>query len=418
MKSKSPDRILIVNTSDAGGGAERISMALLDGFEALGTEARMAVAVKRTDDPRVVSFYESPHVYYTPEHPIRRARLRLRRSLDRRIGIEDFNHPYTRHVTELTGRRPDVVLCNNLHGGYFDLRQLPRLSLHTPIVLRLADSWAFTGHCAVPGSCQRWHIGCGSCPDLAAPPAVERDATRLNWQRKRWIFARSRLSVVAPSHWMLDRVRQSLLAPAIGEARVIPNGVNLETFSPDGPRAARSAETPRLVFAANGGSGNPHKDFDSLRAAVQRLGRPIELISVGGQSATEELGGGVRIKHEPYQPPERLAALYRSADAYVHAAAEESFCLSAAEALACGTPVVAASGGAMREVVDHDRTGLLVAPRDVQGLSAALKRLLGQPEVRSQMSAAARSARQRFDRNRMVRDIHAICADALAAWPG
>jgi hypothetical protein len=34
------------------------------------------------------------------------------------------------------------------------------------------------------------------------------------------------------------------------------------------------------------------------------------------------------------------------------------------------------------------------------------------------MSAAARSARQRFDRNRMVRDIHALCGDALAAWPG
>ena len=91
-------------------------MALLNGFEALGTEAWMAVATKRTDDPRVVSFYESPHVHYSPDHPIRRARLSARRSLDDRFGLEDFNHPYTRHVTELTGRRPDVLLWNNLRG--------------------------------------------------------------------------------------------------------------------------------------------------------------------------------------------------------------------------------------------------------------------------------------------------------------
>ncbi len=91
-------------------------MALLHGFEALGTETWMAVATKHTDDPRVLTFYDSPHVDYTPEHPISRARLAMRRNLDSWLGIEDFNHPYTRHVTELAGEEPDVVLCNNLHG--------------------------------------------------------------------------------------------------------------------------------------------------------------------------------------------------------------------------------------------------------------------------------------------------------------
>src|SRR5262249_24448165 len=150
-------------------------------------------------------FHESPHVDYTRQHPLRRARLRLRRRIDPWLGLEDFNHPYTRHLAELSGRRPDVLLCNNLHGGYFDLRQLPWLSMRLPVVLRLADSWAFTGHCAVPGQCDRWRTGCGRCPDLATPPAVSRDATRFNWQRKRWILARSRVHVAAPSRWLMDR---------------------------------------------------------------------------------------------------------------------------------------------------------------------------------------------------------------------
>jgi glycosyltransferase involved in cell wall biosynthesis len=412
-----PRKAVIVNTSDAGGGAERVSMELLDGFESLGTEAWLAVAQKRTDHPRVVSFYTSPHVDYTPDHPIRRARLKARRYIDARLGLEDFNHPYTRHVTALTGSRPDVLLCNNLHGGYFDLRQLPALSARIPIVLRLADGWCFTGHCAVPGSCDRWRTGCGRCPDLAAPPSVARDATRINWQRKRWIFARSRVVVTAPSQWGVDRARASLLAPAIESARVIPNGVDLETFAPGG-ESARPPEpdTPRLVFAANGGAANPYKDFATMRSAIQRLDGPLELVSLGGERRTEDLGRGIRIRHEPRLAREDLAALHRSAVAYVHASSEESFSLAAAEALACGTPVVAASEGGISEVVEDGITGFVHGPGDVEGMASSLRRLLTDGALRQGMAAAAVERRGRFDRDRMVRDMHALCAEAMETW--
>jgi glycosyltransferase involved in cell wall biosynthesis len=409
-------RALIVNTSDAGGGAEVTSMALLDGFEALGTETRMAVGSKRTDDPRVIPLHASPHVDYTPEHPLRRARRRLRRRLDRRVGLEDFNYPYTRHLADLSGERPDVVLCNNLHGGFFDLRQLPWISLKMPVVLRLADRWSFTGHCAVPGTCERWRTGCGRCPDLAAPPRIERDATRVNWQRKRWILARSRVFVATPSRWTLERARESILAPAISEARVIPDGIDLATFSPDGDQAQPPADgTRRLVFAANGGASNPHKDFATLRETVRRLDGPVELISVGGDSGMEDLGDGIRIRHERYLPPARLAALYRSADAYVHASAEENFGLTTAEALACGTPAIVASAGGIAEVVEHERTGLLVEPGNREAMTAAVQRLLTEGQLGEKLRAGAVAARDRFDRDRMVRDMHALCRDAMAA---
>jgi glycosyltransferase involved in cell wall biosynthesis len=417
LAAVSPRRALIVNTSDAGGGAERVSMDLLDGFKSLGTESWLAVAEKRTRHPNVVSLYTSPHIDYSPDHPLRLARLRTRRYLDRRLGLEDFNHPYTRHITELTGSRPDVLLCNNLHGGYFDLRQLPRLSTRLPVVLRLADRWSFTGHCAVPGPCDRWRTGCGKCPDLAAPPSVSRDATRVNWQRKRWIFARSRVFIAAPSQWMLDRARESMLAPAIVSSHLIPNGIDLETFNPRGAQSPRpEPNAPRLVFVANGGAANPYKDFGTLRSAIQRLDGPLELVSVGGERAIEDLGRGIRIRHEPRLPPEELAALHRSAVAYVHASAEESFSLTAAEALACGTPVVAASAGGISEVVDDQRTGFLHSPGDASGLAESVGRLLADGELRRRMGAAATERATRFDRDRMVRAWHGLCAEAIDAW--
>jgi glycosyltransferase involved in cell wall biosynthesis len=413
-----PRKAVIVNTSDAGGGAERISMDLLDGFESLGTETWLAVARKRTDHPRVVSFYTSPHVDYTPAHPLRRARLRVRRKLDPRLGLEDFNHPYTRHLMELTGSRPDVVLCNNLHGGYFDLRRLPWLSRRVPVVLRLADSWALTGHCAVPGECGRWRTGCGHCPDLSAPPAVSRDATRINWHRKRRIYAASRIFVAAPSRWMLDRARESMLAASIEGARVVPNGVDLQTFRPDGEAdPPAEAGIPRVVFAANGGAANPHKDFATLRSAVRELDGPLEIVAVGGDRRDEVLGDGILIRHEPRMSPERLASLYRSAVAGIHASAEESFGLAAAESLACGTPVVAASAGGISEVVDDGVTGFVHSPGDAAGVASSLRSLLDQPALRERLSAAAVGARERFDRERMVREMHRLCSEAMNGWP-
>src|SRR5688572_6679252 len=106
---RSLGKALIVNTTDEGGGAERVAMTLLDGFEALGTETWLAVGAKRTEHPRVMPLYLSPHVDYRPYAArSRRAALAVRRSVARRLGHEDFDHPYTAHLLELTGSAPDV----------------------------------------------------------------------------------------------------------------------------------------------------------------------------------------------------------------------------------------------------------------------------------------------------------------------
>jgi glycosyltransferase involved in cell wall biosynthesis len=421
-------RVLIVNTADRGGGAERVSMDLLDGFARLGTETWLAVGDKRTDHPRVVPVYTGANGGLGGR--ARRGAVEARRRIDRRLGLEDLAHWSTRDLLELTGAPPDLVICNNLHGGYFDLRELPGLSRRLPVVLRLADSWAFTGHCAVPPGCSRWEHGCGSCPDLATPPAVRRDLTAHNWRRKRRILAGARLHVVAPSRWLADRARRSLLAPAIVSSRVVPNGIDLSAFRP-GPREPARAElgldpdAAVLVFVSNLGAANPHKDFPTLRRMLERLAgggtrRPLELVVAGGGAPDEEPAPGVRIRHLPYiDSDDRLATVYRAADLYVHAAPAETFCLAAAEALACGTPVVAAAAGGLAEVVEHERTGVVVGAGDDTGAAAAVEALLADPDRRARMGAlAAETARGRFGRERAVHDLHAWCTELVAAPAG
>jgi glycosyltransferase involved in cell wall biosynthesis len=346
--------------------------------------------------------------------------------------MEDFAFPGTRHLLDMFGEVPDLVHCHNLHGGYFDLRQLPSLSRRRPVVVTLHDAWLLSGHCAHSLGCPRWRTGCGSCPDLTIPPAVPADATGENWRRKRDIFASTRLYVATPCRWLMDRVEASILRPAVREARVIPHGIDLDVFGPGRKDAARErlglpADATVLLVCGDRVRTNPWKDFATAREAVARaaneLGASRRLVLVAlGQGAPEERAGRAELRFVPHVSEASVVAdYYRAADLYVHPARADTFPNTVLEALACGTPVVATAVGGIPEQVDAmagtgwaagtrpagaDRpTGALVEPGDVDALSSALVRLVGDRALRNELAHnAARAAATRFDFGRQARD--------------
>jgi glycosyltransferase involved in cell wall biosynthesis len=403
-----------VNTTDQGGGAERRAWCLFKGFQKRGVDSWLLVGQKKSADERVIAFHESPYFDYRPyDKLLLRLKQRCRKWLTRSLGREDFEFSYSKHVLELTGTRPDLVHCQNLHGGYFDLRVLAGLSQQVPVFLTLHDCWSYTGHCAHSFDCQRWQTGCGACPYLSIPPAVRRDGTRWNWQRKKEIFARCRLHVAAPSHWLMQRALQSILTPAIIDSRIIVPGVDLNVFKPAPQQEVRHQlgipqDVAVVVFVANQGRNNPFKDYATMKAAMLRLSGEagascIHMYCIG-EDAPDERRGRVLIHHLPYQSSsEQLALYYQAADVYLHAARAEVFGLVIAEALACGTPVVATSVGGIPEVFVHQEHGLLVPPADPAQMADAVGKVLREPGLRQQYrQQAATHARKRFDQETMI----------------
>jgi len=425
-----PD-ILLVSTSDGAGGAERMGLSLLHGYHERGCRAALAVGTKLSDDAAI---HEIPknwwrHIFeratqsllarqvrVLPQLTFQLSRLGdLRNEIDRWRGRELFHYRGTGKILELAPFKPQIVHAHNLHRNYFDLRFLPALSARAPLVLTLHDAWLLSGHCAHSFDCNRWQIGCGECPDLTIPPAIERDGTAFNWRRKHDIYSRSRFYVGAPCRWLIDKVERSMLVPAVIESRVIANGIDLEVFQPGDRNAARMAlDLPAnadvLLFAALSIQKNVWKDYRTLRAAIaqvaeRRRSRPLIFIAVGECALPEKIGNA-EIRFIPFfEDSQRLAEFYRAADLYVHAARADTFPTSVLEALACGTPVVATAVGGIPEQIANGDTGILTPLGDANAMAEAVIVLLADPARRSAMgTGAAAEARRRFGRVRMVDD--------------
>jgi glycosyltransferase involved in cell wall biosynthesis len=428
-------RVLQVSTADRRGGAEQVAWNLFDALRARGHASWLAVGEKLSADPDVLPlpndssrsgwsrFWRrladgqssiSGRRFTSPFRRVAGALADPAARLDYYRGREDFRFPGTRRLFALTPETPDIVHLHNLHGGYFDLRLLPSLCERSPVVLTLHDAWLLSGHCAHSLGCERWRSGCGDCPDLSLYPAVRRDSTAWNWQRKRQIFAQSRLHIATPSRWLMDMVEHSILSPGIVDARVIPNGVDISRFRPGDRRAARASlglpsDTPLLLTTGIALGRNDWKDVAALTASLvdlaeMRPATPATLVVLGTEEGEVPLAGALDVRFAGLEPdPGTVADYYRAADVYVHPSRADTFPLAVLEALASGTPVVASSVGGIPEQVEDGRHGFLVPPGDHRNLAAAIARLLDDEEARARMSSEGRRrALECFDLERQV----------------
>ncbi|XYJ09213.1 glycosyltransferase family 4 protein [Telluria sp. B2] len=175
--------------------------------------------------------------------------------------------------------------------------------------------------------------------------------------------------VLAPSRAMVEQLH----AIGVSDARHQPLGIDSSVFHP-----GRRVETLRahlrlpanarlLVYA---GRFTPEKKLPLLIDAVRKLGRPYHLVLIGGGA---ELPRYPQITYIPFKRNQRqLARLLASCDVLVHPGDCETFGLIVLEAMACGLPVVATTGGGVAELVD-DKTGILAAPNSVDSLAGAIE---------------------------------------------
>jgi glycosyltransferase involved in cell wall biosynthesis len=170
------------------------------------------------------------------------------------------------------------------------------------------------------------------------------------------------------------------------------NGLDTELYSPD-PTVPRRENEILCV----GRASDPNKGIRTLIAALAKLAAPVRLTLVDSASRGNEarkwartLGCADRLDITGRLPTPELVNLYRRAALVVVPSRYEGFGLPAVEAMACGTPVVATTAGALPEVLEVGGGGVSVPRDDPDALAKAVASLLEQSDTRLEMGARAR----------------------------
>jgi glycosyltransferase involved in cell wall biosynthesis len=191
---------------------------------------------------------------------------------------------------------------------------------------------------------------------------------------------------------------------------MIPNGVS---------ELAMQASRPDFLPADDGylmfiGALGRHKGVDVLLEAHRRMRHKVPVVLLGTpRPDTPPLTqpGVFTTRNVPHA--QAMAAMRHSSIAIVPSVWHEPMSQVAVEAMVVGRPVVASDVGGLRDVVQHDVTGLRVPPRDPGALAMAIDGLLDDPERRAKMGCAGRQRARQFEASAVTPRILEVFEDAL-----
>jgi L-malate glycosyltransferase len=240
--------------------------------------------------------------------------------------------------------------------------------------------------------------------------------------------------VIAVSEAVAARLReQQLFAP--DKIVTIHNGIDVERFAANRLKFNRDEFRRRLNLPANGylagtvGEINPlkgHEDFVKAAALIADRFPDLHFIIAGEDSTAgkehlkaletliKDLGLEQRVHRFGWL--DDIGELYCALNLFVSTSHSESFGLAIAEAMACGTPVIASATDGAKEIISDGVSGLLVPIGDTDATAHAMAALLDDEKRRNTLAAAGRaSVRERFSLDEMVDKTEQIYREAMTA---
>ncbi len=270
---------------------------------------------------------------------------------------------------------PDLIHIHNLHNCYINLPMLFDYikKNNKKVVWTLHDCWSFTGQCPyfTAVGCEKWKTGCHDCEQINRYPSCSVDRTDKMWNRKKeWFTGVQNLTIVTPSQWLADLVKQSFLKDY--PVKVINNGINLDVFKPTESdfRTKHNLEDKKIILGV-ASVWEVRKGLDVFIELSKRLDDRYKIVLVGtNDEVDKKLPEGIISIHRTSNQKE-LAELYTAADVFFIPTREDNFPTVNMESLACGTPVLTFNTGGSPEMVD-EATGVVLINEDIASVEQAV----------------------------------------------
>lgn len=221
--------------------------------------------------------------------------------------------------------------------------------------------------------------------------------------------------VTAISRYLKDKTLEVFSVEK--DIRVIPNFVNCDLYRPESdPELRRRYAVPGERILVHVSNFRPVKRILDCVRILAKVNQevPCRLLMIGdgpdrgpAQALAYELAVDDKVLFLGKQLS--VAPLLAIADVLLLPSEMESFGLAALEAMACGVPPVASRVGGLPEVVDHEETGFLLPPGEVDTMARAVLSLLAYPEKQQEFSARARrAAEDRYSAAKIIPQYEAL----------
>jgi len=346
-------RILYLNTTYNGGGAERVVRQIYNGMKEKGHQVYEIVCYNQRgtiNDSHVHVLYSS-----VPEKILHRMQTYNRGNFNLTIpySVQFICHFIKKH-------RIDVVHLHNPHDSFLGIRDIRTIQEQCPMVWTLHDFWALTGHCAFPFGCDnRWKTGCGECERLENYPRLRKDRSKELWKKKQNYLAGADIQFTVPSEWMKRQLESSYLKEE--KCEVISNSLDTSLWKALNKQELRKKyglQTNKFILAFVAADIKiPQKGMKTLEEVIRRLDPDKFMLLIAGK-CSEELENLVKkfeIKIFGYlSEQEKMNEFYSLADLLVNPSIYETFGLVNIEAMASGTPVAAFDICVMPEIIDEN----------------------------------------------------------------
>jgi putative colanic acid biosynthesis glycosyltransferase len=277
---------------------------------------------------------------------------------------------------------PDVIHLHHIHGYYINIEILFDYlsSANKPVIWTQHDCWSFTGHCAFFDfvGCEKWKTECFKCPQKRAyPKSLFLDRSKENYSLKKKLFTSvPGMVIVSVSKWLDNLVSESFFKRS--KHIVIYNGVDVNIFKPQEVNETIRSKYNLIgkhIMLGVASTWEPRKGLKDYISLSKLLGEDEIIILIGlSQKQINDLPENI-IGLSRTENKQELVDLYNISDVYINLSVEETFGLTTAEALACGTPVIVYNSTACPELVDTN-TGMVIAKNDIYSVYNAVSKIL------------------------------------------
>lgn len=285
-----------------------------------------------------------------------------------------------RLVKKIKEINPNIIHLHNIHGYYINYKLLfDFINMHKiPVVWTFHDCWPFTGHCGhfIGYDCYKWKTFCNKCPAKRDyPTSWFIDNSSFNYSLKKTLFTKpDKLAIVTVSNWLKSVTTQSFFSKY--PVSVIYDGIDTDSFMyrPSDLKVKLGIEGKYILMSA-AANWSSSKGWDDYLKVASLLPNSYVIILIGVTSQQQKMLPKNIIGIQRVEGKEKLAEYYSIADVLLNLSYAETFGMTTAEAMACGTPGVSYNITACPELLTED-TGLIVEPGDIDGVLKAIEAIV------------------------------------------